>query len=94
MNTHGKVRQMLGAVGVDEKALQAMSGILLVPNDAAVDEFAGSMGGLDTVLRNKHLVDQVTAYHYLPGISIKQDFQAPNFPLITKTGVWGLLVGT
>lgn len=76
---------MLAAVGVDEKALNAMNGIMLVPSDTAVDEFAGSMGGLDAVLSNKHLADQVTAYHFLPGISVKQDFKAPNFPLITKT---------
>lgn len=91
VGTHGKFRQMLGAVGVDEKALKAMNGILLVPSDAGVAEFAGSMGGLDNLLSNKHLVDQVTAYHYLPGISVKQDFKAPNFPLITKTGVWRLV---
>lgn len=86
-NSNAKFKQMLSTVGVHDKALQAMNGIILVPSNAAVDAFASSMGmTLQQLLSNKNLVDQITAYHFLPNVSIKKDLQVPNMPMFTKTG--------
>jgi hypothetical protein len=83
-NSNAKFKQMLSTVGVDDKALQAMNGILLVPSNSAIDAFASSMG---MTLFNKHLVDQITAYHFLPAVSVKNDLKVSSMPLFTKTGM-------
>jgi hypothetical protein len=31
-------------------------------------------------------VDQITAYHFLPSVSIEKDLKVPNMPLFTETG--------
>lgn len=87
-NNSAKFKQMLSTVGVDDKAIQAMNGILLAPSDAAVDSFASSMGmTLPQLLNNKLLVDQVTAYHFLPDVKVDKNFKSPSMPIMTKTGV-------
>lgn len=83
-----KFKQMLNTVGVDDKAINSMHGILLVPSNAAVDAFVSSMDGmtLPELLRNNLLVDQATAYHFLPGVKVTPGLKVPNMPLTTKTG--------
>jgi hypothetical protein len=83
-----KFKQMLNTVGVDDKAINSMQGILLAPSNAAVDAFVSSMDGmtLPELLRNKLLVDQATAYHFLPGVKVTSGLKVPSMPLITKTG--------
>lgn len=84
---NAKFKQMLNTVGVDDKALNAMHGVLLAPSDDAVDALASGMGmTLPEMLRNKQLVDQVTAYHFLPGIKVTPGLKVPSMPLTTKTG--------
>lgn len=85
-----KFKQLLSTVSVDDKALNAMHGVLLVPSNAAVDALASSMGmTTQQLLANKLLVDQITAYHFLPKLSIKKGAKFPNTPIITNTGESG-----
>jgi hypothetical protein len=83
-----KFKQLLNTVGVNDKAISAMHGILLAPSNTAVDAFVSSMDGmtLPELLKNKLLVDQATAYHFLPGVRVTPGLKVPNMPLTTKTG--------
>lgn len=87
-SNHAKLWQLLAAVNVNDAVLKSMHGILLAPSDAAVDAFVKSMHmTLPQLLGNTLLVDQLTAYHFLPNVVIIKGFQPPSMPLITKTGM-------
>lgn len=59
---NSQFKQLLNAVSVDDKALKAMNGILLAPNDAAIEALSKKMGmTVQQLLSNKLLVDQITA---------------------------------
>lgn len=85
---NSKFLQMLQAVSVNDTALARIRGILLAPSNSAVDAFATSMGmPLQQLLQNKLLVDQVVAYHFLPGVRVTADLKLPRLPLLTRTGM-------
>lgn len=88
-NSH-KFKQLLNAVSVDDKALKAMNGILLVPSDGAIEGLAKSMGmSMQQLLANPLLVDQITAYHFLPRVTVsKKPLKVANMPILSKTGAY------